>query len=107
MKHKLNKNLLLKEKGFTWHNRYSSSENTDDIGRWARIGYYNGIQIAWINGLVKQDKMPIIENARGTFGAGRRSRPLSRPSGFIQTASACVTARQRPRESLRLHLALQ
>jgi hypothetical protein len=64
MKHKINKKLLLKEKGFSWHTRYSSNEKTDDIGRWARIGYYNGLQIAWINGYVKQDEMPILENRR-------------------------------------------
>lgn len=64
MKHKINKKLLLNEVGFTIHIRYSSNENTDNIGRWARIVYFNGIQIAWINGFVKQDIMPIIENGR-------------------------------------------
>lgn len=53
MKNKINKKLLLNEKGFSWHTRYSSDENTDDIGRWARIGYYNGLCIAWIDGFVK------------------------------------------------------
>ena len=62
MKHKINKKLLLNEKGFSWHIRYSDTENTDDIGRWARIGYYNGLQIAWITGFVKQDEMPILDN---------------------------------------------
>jgi len=64
MKHKINKKLLLNEKGFSWHIRYSDTENTDDIGRWARIGYYNGLQIAWISGFVKQDEMPILDNRR-------------------------------------------
>ena len=64
MKNKINKKLLLNEKGFSWHTRYSSDENTDDMGRWSRIGYYNGIRIAWINGYVKQDEMPILENGR-------------------------------------------
>jgi hypothetical protein len=63
-KFKINKKLLLNEIGFSVHARYSSDEKTDDIGRWARIIYFNGIQIAWINGYVKQDEMPIIENGR-------------------------------------------
>lgn len=64
MKYKINKKLLFNEVGFSVHNRYSSNENTDDIGRWARIIYFNGIQIAWINGYVKQDETPKIENGR-------------------------------------------
>lgn len=64
MKHKINKKLLLKEVGFTWHNRYSSNESTDDMGRWARLAYYNGFSIAWVNGFVKQDTMPIIDHRR-------------------------------------------
>ncbi len=54
-KHKINKKLLLNEKGFSWHIRYSQDENTDDTGRWARIGYYNGLYISWITGLVKDE----------------------------------------------------
>ena len=50
MKNNINKDLLLKEKGFIWKNRYSSNEFTDDMGRWARIGYYNGFMIAWVTG---------------------------------------------------------
>ena len=64
MKHKINKKLLLNEKGFSWHIRYSDTENTDDIGRWARIGYYNGLHIAWINGYVKNDVMPFLDHRR-------------------------------------------
>lgn len=64
MKHKINKKLLLNEKGFSWNIRYSDNEHTDDIGRWARIGYYNGLQIAWISGFVKQDEMPILDHRR-------------------------------------------
>ncbi|MEK6884949.1 MAG: hypothetical protein AABY22_35285, partial [Nanoarchaeota archaeon] len=45
-------------KGFVWLNRYSDNEKTDDIGRWARIGYYNGFMISWITGfLVKTGKV--------------------------------------------------
>jgi hypothetical protein len=29
--------------------RYSSTEEYDKMGRWTRIAYYNGIQVAWIN----------------------------------------------------------
>lgn len=55
MKAKINKQTLLGKnynKGFVWLNRYSDSEQTDNIGRWARIGYYNGFMISWITGFV-------------------------------------------------------
>jgi hypothetical protein len=65
MKSKINKQTLLQEgksKGFVWLTRYSSDENTDKMGRWARIGYYNGFMISWINGyLIKNGK---VENMR-------------------------------------------
>lgn len=51
-KHKVNKMCLLESKGFSWSIRYSSDENTDDMARWARIGYFNGFNIAWISGFV-------------------------------------------------------
>ena len=63
-KHKINKKLLLKKSGYSVHSRYSQTQSTDDIGRWARIIYYNGIQIAWINGLVRQDTAPILKVGR-------------------------------------------
>jgi hypothetical protein len=64
MKFKINKKLLLKEKGFVWSTRYSDNEETDEMGRWSRICYFNGIQIAWINGFVKQDETPILDHRR-------------------------------------------
>lgn len=64
MKHKINKKLLLNENGFSWHIRYSQDDNTDDMGRFARIGYYNGLCIAWISGFVKQDEYPNLDNRR-------------------------------------------
>lgn len=63
-KYKINKKLLLNEKGFVWHTRYSQTNETDNIGRWSRICHFNGIQIAWINGFVKQDEMPILDSKR-------------------------------------------
>jgi len=58
---KINKKILLSKgynKGFVWLDRYSQDENTDDIGRWARIGYFNGFMICWITGVViKNDKI--------------------------------------------------
>ncbi len=66
MKHKINKNLLLHKSlrnGFVWLNRYSDTKSTDNIGRWARIGYCNGLMICWINGFVKIDGEP-HENKR-------------------------------------------
>lgn len=64
MKHKLNKKLIIGEKGFNWSIRYSQTDDTDDMGRWARIGYYNGLCISWINGFVKQGEMPKLDNRR-------------------------------------------
>ena len=58
MKSKINKQTLLGKnynKGFVWLNRYSDNEMTDDIGRWARIGYYNGFMISWITGFLVQN----------------------------------------------------
>ncbi len=60
---KINRKMLLNEQGFSWHIRYSTDENTDDFGRWARICYYNGLYVAWINGFVVDDSRTIdIEN---------------------------------------------
>jgi hypothetical protein len=36
-------------KGFYWATRYSSTEEKDKQGRWARICYFNGRMIAWVN----------------------------------------------------------
>jgi hypothetical protein len=65
MKAKINRKLLFNAKGFHWESRYSSNENTDDIGRWARIGYYNGFCISWINGYVSIDKKVIDRKQTG------------------------------------------
>lgn len=85
MKHKINKKLLSKVKGFVWTNRYSQTESTDDIGRWARIGYYSGLHIAWISGYVKQDVMPFLDNRRtgvcNHFGVTLNFPISSQPSG--------------------------
>lgn len=66
-KAKINKQLLLQEgksKGFVWINRYSSNENTDEMGRWARIGYYNGFMISWITGYcINKEKIEIKKEA--------------------------------------------
>lgn len=64
MKYKINKQLLNKEPGFNWTIRYSDTHETDDCGRWARICYYNGLYIAWINGYVYQDEYPNLDNGR-------------------------------------------
>lgn len=37
-----------KKNGFVITERYSETMEDDTIGRWARVVYYNGIQIAWI-----------------------------------------------------------
>jgi hypothetical protein len=65
MKAKINKQCLLKAKGFYIENRYSSNENTDDMGRWARIVYYNGFCIAWINGFVRKGAKTISPRTVG------------------------------------------
>lgn len=50
MKHKINLNMLAGFKGFNWVSRYSDTNETDNIGRWSRICYYNGLYIGWVNG---------------------------------------------------------
>ncbi len=62
-KSKINLQLLLDHKSFYWGTRYSEDDNTDDCGRWARIGYFNGFCVAWITGIFKGDS-DIIENGR-------------------------------------------
>ncbi len=47
---KIEKSLLHNSKGFYIENRYSKDDNTDDMGRWARIIYFNGFCIVWIHG---------------------------------------------------------
>ena len=61
----INRQCLFNAEGYYWENRYSSNENTDDIGRWARIGYYNGFCISWINGYVSIDKKVIDRKQTG------------------------------------------
>ena len=58
MKSKINKQTLLGKgynEGFIWLDRYSKTDTTDDMGRWARIGYYNGFMISWITGFILTD----------------------------------------------------
>ena len=62
--HKINTKLLTKDKGFSWSIRYSETDETDDIGRWSRICYYNGLYIAWVNGYVYTETYPNIDNRR-------------------------------------------
>lgn len=55
MKAKINKRILLPKpynKGFFWATRYSDDSETDKMGRWARICYYNGFMVCWVTGLV-------------------------------------------------------
>lgn len=64
MKYKLNKQMINKQLGFVWTERYSQTDETDNIGRWAKICYFNGLCIAWINGYVYQEEMPKIDSRR-------------------------------------------
>jgi hypothetical protein len=66
MKHKINKKLLNGDKGFTWGIRYSSTNETDDIGRWARICYYNGLYIGWVSGFVYGENDKLDNRRTGT-----------------------------------------
>lgn len=34
---------------FEWRTRYSETDEPDKQGRWARLCYYNGLMIAWVN----------------------------------------------------------
>lgn len=40
----------------TYNTRYSDTDKLDKFGRWARTASYNGIRIAWINKIDKEDK---------------------------------------------------
>lgn len=67
----INQNCLLgcenldARKGFRWLCRYSDTNTTDKMGRWARICYYNGFQIAWITGLnIEKVKKQDFRNER-------------------------------------------
>ena len=42
---------------FTVKNRYSETNLPDKHGRWARIVYANNLQIAWIKGIIIDDKL--------------------------------------------------
>jgi hypothetical protein len=60
MKAKINKRMLLPKpynKGFVWLTRYSEDSETDKMGRWARICYYNGFMICWVTGFVSDGKV--------------------------------------------------
>jgi hypothetical protein len=39
-----------------YENRYSSTEEFDDFGRWARLANFNGVTIAWINKIQCKDE---------------------------------------------------
>jgi len=54
MKNKINLNMLAGFKGFNWVSRYSDTNETDNIGRWSRTCYYNGLCIGWVNGYVNE-----------------------------------------------------
>lgn len=43
--------------------RYSDTDEPDDIGRWARIVFYKGLQIGWISKTKNNDRFLIA----GTF----------------------------------------
>jgi hypothetical protein len=44
--------------------RYSSTDEYDDVGRWARVAYFKGIQIAWITKLEIDDKTLYTVNCK-------------------------------------------
>jgi hypothetical protein len=69
MKAKINKQTLLGKnynKGFVWLNRYSDNDDTDSIGRWARIGYYNGFMISWVTGCLVKNGNILDKRNTGT-----------------------------------------
>lgn len=45
-----------KDNNIRYTNRYSSTDEFDDKGRWARVAYFKRIQIAWISKLKVKDK---------------------------------------------------
>jgi len=40
-----------------YFNRYSSTDEPDEMGRWARTAVYKNIRIAWITKIVTKDKV--------------------------------------------------
>lgn len=43
-------------KNFEWATRYSSTDEPDKQGRWARICHYKDLNIAWVNMIEHDDK---------------------------------------------------
>jgi hypothetical protein len=43
--------------GFVWSCRYSSTDEPDKQGRWARMCHYRGLMIAWVYMIVHDDKI--------------------------------------------------
>ena len=41
----------------TYQDRYSSTDEPDKMGRWARIGIYNNIRVSWISRVETKDKI--------------------------------------------------
>lgn len=37
--------------------RYSSTDDFDDLGRWARLAGVNGVTIAWVNKIQSKEKV--------------------------------------------------
>ena len=35
--------------GFEWRTRYSNDDNADHRGRWARLLFYKGLLVCWVN----------------------------------------------------------
>lgn len=58
---KTNRQTLLPKpsnRGFTWLYKYSNTYQTDDMGRWECIGFYKGIRICCITGIVAVKDKP-------------------------------------------------
>lgn len=54
----------LPEEVIEWHNRYSDTDKPDHAGRWARIGYFRGLQIIWISRVVGKEGARFVATGR-------------------------------------------
>lgn len=48
--------------GFVWSCRYSSTDEPDKQGRWARVCHYRGYLIGWVSRIENKDKIIYTRN---------------------------------------------
>lgn len=43
-----------------YYNRYSQTDEPDNLGRWARLAVYKNVRIAWISRVIVKEKTTFI-----------------------------------------------